>query len=94
MVTNPPYGVRIGEAEELAALYPQLGDALKRHWAGWRCYFFSGDMALAKLIGLKASKRTPLFNGALECRLFEYKVIAGSMRDKPRSSPAGGASKG
>ncbi|AWI76086.1 RNA methyltransferase [Parazoarcus communis] len=86
MVTNPPYGVRIGEAEELAAFYPQLGDALKKHWAGWRCYFFSGDMMLAKLIGLKASKRTPLFNGALECRLFEYKVIAGSMRDKPRAA--------
>jgi putative N6-adenine-specific DNA methylase len=43
-------------------------------------------MMLAKLIGLKASKRTPLFNGALECRLFEYKVIAGSMRDKPRAA--------
>lgn len=88
LVTNPPYGVRIGEAEELAAFYPRLGDALKKHWAGWRCYFFSGDMSLAKLIGLKASKRTPLFNGALECRLFEYKVIAGSNRDKPRDSTA------
>ena len=88
MVTNPPYGVRIGEVEELAPFYPQVGDALKKHWAGWRCYLFSGDMALAKLIGLKASKRTPLFNGALECRLFEYKVIAGSMRDKPRTPSA------
>jgi len=88
LVTNPPYGVRIGETEELAAFYPRLGDALKKHWAGWRCYFFSGDMSLAKLIGLKASKRTPLFNGALECRLFEYKVIAGSNRDKPRDSTA------
>jgi putative N6-adenine-specific DNA methylase len=84
MVTNPPYGVRLGEAEELAAFYPKLGDAFKKHWAGWRCYLLSADMALAKLIGLKASKRTPLFNGALECRLFEYKVIAGSMRDRPK----------
>ncbi len=92
MVTNPPYGVRIGEAEELAAFYPLLGDAFKKHWAGWRCYLFSGDMTLPKLLRLKASKRTPLFNGALECRLFEYKVIAGSMRDKPRVEPdAGGA---
>lgn len=83
LVTNPPYGVRIGEAEELAALYPQFGDALKRRWSGWRCYFLSGDTALPKLIGLKASKRTPLFNGALECRLFEYRMVAGSMRRKP-----------
>ncbi|MDO9598824.1 MAG: THUMP domain-containing protein [Azoarcus sp.] len=87
MVANPPYGVRIGEAEELAEFYPRLGDALKQHWAGWRCYLFSGDMNLPKLLRLKASKRTPLFNGALECRLFEYKVIAGSMRDKPRMAP-------
>ncbi|NMG45754.1 class I SAM-dependent RNA methyltransferase [Aromatoleum toluvorans] len=83
MVTNPPYGVRIGETEELAALYPQFGDALKKRWSGWRCYFLSADAALPKLIGLKASKRTPLFNGALECRVFEYKMIAGSNRRKP-----------
>lgn len=82
MVTNPPYGVRIGEAEELAELYPQFGDALKKRWSGWRCYFLSADPALPKLIGLKASKRTPLFNGALECRVFEYKMIAGSNRGK------------
>ena len=45
-------------------------------------------MALAKRIGLAASKRTPLFNGALECRLFEYKLVAGSMRTmKPEAAP-------
>ncbi|MBN8443404.1 MAG: class I SAM-dependent RNA methyltransferase [Thauera sp.] len=90
MVTNPPYGVRIGEAEELAALYPRLGDALKRRWSGWRCYIFSGDPALPKLIGLKASRRTPLFNGALECRLLEYRMVAGSMRDRPQAAAGAG----
>jgi 23S rRNA (guanine2445-N2)-methyltransferase len=80
LVANPPYGVRIGEAEELAAFYPRLGDALKARWSGWSCYFLSADAQLPKLIGLKASRRTPLFNGALECRLFEYKIQAGSMR--------------
>ena len=82
MVCNPPYGVRLSEKEELAAFYPQLADALKRNWAGWRCYFFSGDTALPKLMRLKASKRTPLFNGALECRLYEYLMVAGGMRDR------------
>jgi putative N6-adenine-specific DNA methylase len=82
MVANPPYGVRLGEAEELAAFYPRLGDALKQRWGGWRCYLFSADPALPKLIGLKASRRTPLFNGALECRLFEYRMVAGSNRKK------------
>ncbi len=84
MVTNPPYGVRLGEAEELAAFYPRLGDALKQRWAGWRCYFLSSDMNLPRAIGLKASRRTPLFNGALECRLFEYKMVAGSHRTPGR----------
>ncbi|MCB1959077.1 MAG: class I SAM-dependent RNA methyltransferase [Rhodocyclaceae bacterium] len=80
MVANPPYGVRIGETAELAAFYPKLGDALKARWAGWRCYFLSADPELPKLIRLKASKRTPLFNGALECRVFEYQMRAGSNR--------------
>ena len=80
MVTNPPYGVRIGEEEDLTAFYPRLGDALKQRFAGWRAYIFSGDPQLLKLIRLSASKRTPLFNGALECRLYEYKIQAGSMR--------------
>ncbi len=84
MIANPPYGVRIGDVEALAAFYPRLGDALKARWAGWNCYFLSADPQLPKLIGLKASRRTPVFNGALECRLFEYKMLAGSLR---RSRP-------
>ncbi|WP_114650240.1 THUMP domain-containing class I SAM-dependent RNA methyltransferase [Pseudothauera hydrothermalis] len=90
MVTNPPYGVRLGEAEELAALYPRLGDALKKRWSGWRCYLFSGDSNLPKSIGLKASRRTPLFNGALECRLLEYRMVAGSNRRKDQDGAAQG----
>jgi putative N6-adenine-specific DNA methylase len=85
MVMNPPYGERLGEDAELAAFYPKLGDALKQRYAGWTAYVLTADLRLAKLIGLKASKRTPLFNGALECRLFEYRMIAGTMR---RTKPA------
>lgn len=80
-VCNPPYGVRLDEKERLAGFYPQWGDVLKQRFAGWQAYFFTGDMDLAKKIGLKASKRTVLFNGALECRLFEYVMRAGSMRN-------------
>ena len=80
MVTNPPYGVRLGELEALAEFYPRLGDALKRHWSGWRCLFLSADPNLPKLIRLKASRRTPVFNGALECRLYEYRMVSGSAR--------------
>lgn len=80
LVTNPPYGVRLGESDDLAEFYPRLGDVLKRQFPGWRVYFFSADTQLPKLIRLSASKRTPLFNGPLECRLYEYKIQAGSMR--------------
>jgi len=80
VVMNPPYGERLANQEDLAAFYPRLGDALKQRYPGWTVYMLSADMRLSKLIGLKASRRTPLYNGALECRLFEFKVIAGSMR--------------
>jgi putative N6-adenine-specific DNA methylase len=84
-VMNPPYGERLGGQDELAAFYPRLGDALKQRYAGWTVYIFTADLRLAKLIGLKASRRTPLYNGALECRLFEYRMISGSLR-RPRQA--------
>jgi putative N6-adenine-specific DNA methylase len=80
IVTNPPYGVRLSEEHELAEFYPRLGNALKQRFNGWRAYIFTGDAQLPKLIRLSASKRTVLYNGALECRLLEYKLVAGSMR--------------
>jgi putative N6-adenine-specific DNA methylase len=80
IVTNPPYGVRLADAAELAMFYPQLGDALKQRFAGWTAFLFSGDPRLPKLIGLKTGRRTPLYNGALECRLYEYRLVAGSAR--------------
>lgn len=80
LVTNPPYGVRIGEQQQLAELYPKLGDILKKKFSGWNAYILTADPMLPKLIRLTASRRTPLFNGALECRLLEYKMVAGGMR--------------
>jgi putative N6-adenine-specific DNA methylase len=82
MVANPPYGERLGSAEELAAFYPRLGDALKQRFAGWRCYIFTADLRLPKLIRLQPSRRTPLFNGALECRLYEFEIVSGSHRGR------------
>ena len=80
MVMNPPYGERMGSAEELARFYPRLGDALKQRYPGWRCYIFTADLRLPKLIRLEPSRRTPLWNGALECRLYEFKIVSGSHR--------------
>ncbi len=80
LVANPPYGVRLGEQEKLAAFYPELGNLLKKKFAGWRAYLFTSDLRLPKLIGLSPSKRTPLYNGPLECRLYEFRMVSGAMR--------------
>jgi putative N6-adenine-specific DNA methylase len=80
MVMNPPYGERMGTPEELERFYPRLGDALKQRFAGWRCYIFTADLRLPKLIRLEPARRTPLWNGALECRLYEFDIVAGSHR--------------
>jgi putative N6-adenine-specific DNA methylase len=79
-LANPPYGHRVGEADQLAALYPRLGTALKRRFAGWRCYFFTADRGLPGQLGLRESRRTPLFNGAIECRLFEFRMVSGRLK--------------
>lgn len=80
LIANPPYGERLSEQEELAAFYPELGSALKRSFAGWTCHLLTADLRLPKLMRLTPSKKTPLFNGAIECRLFEFKMVAGSNR--------------
>jgi len=80
MIINPPYGVRLSRSDELESFYPKLGDWLKQRFAGWRAYVLTGDARLSKLIGLTPSKRIPLFNGALECRLYEFVIVQGGAR--------------
>ena len=80
LITNPPYGVRLSEQQELVALYPKIATHLKHNFCGWNCYFFTADLSMPKLMRLKPSKKTPLFNGALECRLYEFKMVSGSNR--------------
>lgn len=80
LICNPPYGERLGELDELAALYPRIGDVLKRNFSGWDCWFLSADTRLPKLIGLKPMRKIPLYNGALECRLYGFRMVAGSNR--------------
>ncbi len=80
MIANPPYCERIGEEDQLAAFYPKLGTLLKRYYAGWNCYFFSADTRLPKLIRLQTSRKIPLYNGPLECRLYNIEIVAGGNR--------------
>ena len=80
LITNPPYGVRIGEDEDLGRAYPLWASTMKKKLPGWRTYFLTSDLRMPKLMRLSPSKKTPLYNGALDCRLFEIKMVAGSNR--------------
>ena len=80
LITNPPYGERIGEEEDLAKAYPLWASTMKKKLSGWRTYFLTSDLRMPKLMRLSPSKKTPLYNGALDCRLFEIKMVAGSNR--------------
>ena len=71
-VTNPPYGERLGDEESLIPFYKSIGDLMKQKFKGWEGYVFTGNPVLAKSVGLKATKRIVLFNGAIECRLLKY----------------------
>ncbi len=79
IVSNPPYGVRLS-TDDMAEFYRSIGDNLKQHFPGWTAYLLSADPEFPKQVGLSASRRTPLFNGPLECRLYEYRLVAGSHR--------------
>jgi putative N6-adenine-specific DNA methylase len=74
VIINPPYGKRMGEEEELKELYCQIGDIMKQRCRGWTGYVLTGNLELAKYIGLKASRRFVLFNGPIECRLLKYEL--------------------
>ncbi|MFL5814125.1 MAG: class I SAM-dependent RNA methyltransferase [Bdellovibrionia bacterium] len=83
IVVNPPYGERLGDVESLKPLYVQLGDTFKRRFKGWTGYIFTGSPDLAKSVGLKASRRYVLFNGAIECRLLKYDLYEGRKGQDP-----------
>lgn len=75
---NPEYGERLGEETELGPVYARMGDFLKQYCIGWKAGIFTGNLELAKKIGLRPLRRIPLFNGPIECRLLTYDVYAGS----------------
>lgn len=88
LLTNPPYGERIGirgdstaEADDMAKdFFSALGTTLKQRFAGWQVFLFTADLGLPKLLRLKEARKTPFFNGALECRLFRFDMVAGFNR--------------
>ena len=81
LVTNPPYGERVGDRTTLPDLYATLGDTLRRRFMGWTACVLAGNAALAKHIGLRAARRHVLYNGAIECRLLVFPISATPVRD-------------
>lgn len=81
VVTNPPYGQRVGDRAQLGDLYATLGDTLRRRFPGWTGYILTGNPALSKRIGLHAARRHILYNGAIECRLLVFPISARPVRD-------------
>lgn len=74
VIINPPYGKRLGDEESLKILYKRIGDLMKQRCQGMTGYLLTGNMELAKYVGLKASRRYVLYNGAIECRLLKYEM--------------------
>ncbi|MBY0278829.1 class I SAM-dependent RNA methyltransferase [Candidatus Binatia bacterium] len=103
LIVNPPYGERIGAkgargdrpvverdadgAGTPAAFFAQLAAHWKRHYAGWTAWVLSPDAKLPTVMRLKESRRVPLWNGPIECRLFRFDMVAGSAR-RPRADDA------
>ena len=74
VITNPPYGERLGDAENLRHEYKDLSYALKQHFQGWDAYVLSGNPELTKHLGLKADQRWTVLNGQIKCRFLKYSI--------------------
>ncbi len=83
VIMNPPYGERIGDEAEMAGLYKVIGDTLKTGFQGYDAYVFTGNLAAAKSVGLRTSRRVPLFNGPIDCRLLKYELYQGTRKARP-----------
>ena len=84
---NPEYGERLGELEELEGTYARIGDYMKQRCGGYFGYVFTGNLDLAKKIGLKAKRRIEFYTAKIDCRLLEFELYAGSRDAKKTTTP-------
>jgi 23S rRNA G2445 N2-methylase RlmL len=81
IMMNPEYGLRLGEEEELEQVYSDIGDFFKKRAQGYMGYVFTGNLDLAKRVGLKAKRRIELYNAKIDARLLEYELYAGTKKN-------------
>lgn len=74
IICNPPYGERLGDANQLGSLYQQLGDIFKQRFKGWTAFILTGNKALSKQVGLRTAQRIPVYNGTIACTLLKYEL--------------------
>lgn len=82
---NPEYGERLGEVSALEQTYARMGDFMKKKCQGYLGYIFTGNLDLAKKIGLKASRRIEFYTSKIDCRLLEYELYGGSRREPKKA---------
>ena len=106
MSTVERMGRETAQTEDGVDFFAQLAAHWKKHYAGWQAWMLTPDLKLPGKMRLKESRRVPLWNGPIECRLFRFDLVAGAVRDRPRAghtgeggaasgapgAPAGGAS--
>jgi len=80
VIMNAPYGLRVGEVKGLEELYSRIGSFLKQKCAGKFGYLFTGNIDLAKLVGLKPKRKIEFYNAQIDCRLLEYEMYSGTKR--------------
>ncbi len=81
LVCNPPYGERIKE-DDMLSLYKGIGDAFKKNYSGYDAWVISSDLQLIKFVGLRPTRKIPIFNGQLECRFMKFSIYDGSKKAK------------
>lgn len=94
VVTNPPYGLRVGDVRELEPLYEDFGELLRARCEGYRVALLSGNAELARKLRFKGDLRTTLANGAIDCRLMQLVVGEGAPEDEPEDGPGNGPARG
>lgn len=81
VVFNPPYDLRVSN-QNINSFYKEIGDALKQFYGGSEAWIISANFTALKHVGLRPSKKIPLFNGPLECKFQKYELYAGSKKAK------------
>lgn len=79
VIINPPYGERM-DRDDLVALYQSIGDTFKKKFSGYDCWLITSNKEALKHIGLRTSRKIPVFNGPLECRFVKYEMYSGTRR--------------